>query len=264
MSIITVKNLHFKYSSSYTLKDTSLTIKKGVLTGILGPNGSGKSTLLKNILNYLKYDKGVISVNDIDLKKYTFTNLAKIMSFVPQKSNVRSNFLVRDFIILGRMVHLKSKWSGFSSHDKDVVSHIIKRLGLEKFEERSILSLSGGEFQRVLMARALAQEPDILLMDEPTASLDINYAVEIMRLAKELTKTHNLTVIAVLHDLNLASIFCEDLILMKDGQVKFSGKTQEIINTEVLEQVYDFSPKIIEDDSGTKFILPTENNMAVV
>lgn len=264
MGIIEVDNLYFKYSDNYILKGTSMEIRKGCLTGILGPNGCGKSTLLKNILNYLKYDKGNIILDDKNLKSYNFQSLAKKVALVPQKSNIRSNFLVKDFILLGRMVHLESKWNGYTKKDTHKVNEVIDRLNLQNFVNRSILSLSGGEFQRVLLARALAQDPKILLMDEPTSNLDINYAVEIMNLSKQLAEENDLTVVVVLHDINLASTFCENLILMKNGQVYYSGKTEDIIQTEIIEEIYNFTPKIIKDENGKKFILPLTSKVKVV
>ncbi len=168
---INIKDLTFSYNNNPILNGVSLEIKKGQFTGILGPNGCGKTTLLKNILRYLSPEHGVIEVKDINIKEYKSKDLAKTLSFVPQKSSLTMPLTVKDVIYMGRVAHMKNSWVGFGKDDNEKVERVMKILKLEKFKDRSAFSLSGGEFQRVLLARALVQEPEILVKKTPTCNL---------------------------------------------------------------------------------------------
>jgi iron complex transport system ATP-binding protein len=257
--LIRTEKLNFNYGNKHILKDIDIDIKKGKFTGILGPNGSGKSTLLKNVLGYLQPESGKILLNGRSLKSITRKEAARIVGFVPQKSGFSMNINVEDFVMLGRIPHLKNKWSGFQKKDRDVCNKIIYELNLENFRDRSVLSLSGGEFQRVLVARALCQEPEVLLLDEPTSALDMNYAVDILSTVRDLVEIKNLTAVAVLHDLNLASIFCSELILMKEGKIEHCGKPKELMNEKILKDIYGFDSKVIYEDDETPYIIPVCN-----
>ncbi|MBP9477616.1 MAG: ABC transporter ATP-binding protein [Sebaldella sp.] len=252
---INIKDLTFSYNNNPILNGVSLEIKKGQFTGILGPNGCGKTTLLKNILRYLSPEHGVIEVKDINIKEYKSKDLAKTLSFVPQKSSLTMPLTVKDVIYMGRVAHMKNSWVGFGKDDNEKVERVMKILKLEKFKDRSAFSLSGGEFQRVLLARALVQEPEILLLDEPTSALDMNYALEIMKLTSHFVKAGELTGIMVLHDLNLASMYCDNIIFLKNGNVKYVGTPKELFKPEILEEVYGFKCTII-DNGDYPHVLP--------
>lgn len=260
MPAIKINNLNFSYGNKQILKNMSLEIERKKITGILGPNGCGKSTLLKNILGYVNKNNESIEIFQKKEKDYTQKEKAKIMALVPQKSNLLSPMSVIDFVTMGRLPHLKNSWEGYSKKDINIAFETLKILGLENFSERIALSLSGGEFQRVLLARALTQEPKILLLDEPTSALDLNHAVDLMGRVKKLVKNHDITAVAVLHDLNLASMFCDELFLVKDGKIAYKGTPKEVLTEKILEEVYQLKSKIIYDENDKPYIIPLEKN----
>ena len=258
MSAIKIENLTFGYGERNILNDLSLIIEKKRLVGILGPNGCGKSTLLKNILGYVNPKSKNIEILGKKENEYTQKEKAKIMALVPQKSSLLSPMSVIDFVTMGRLPHLKNTWGGYSKHDIEFAKSILKILGIDKFSERIALSLSGGEFQRVLLARALTQEPEILLLDEPTSALDLNHAVDLMGRVRRLVNNHDITAVAVLHDLNLASMFCDEIFLIKNGKVAYKGTPKEIFTEKILEDVYELKSKVIYDEKGKPYIIPLE------
>jgi len=257
--IYEIKNLDFFYSQNHILKDLTLSIKEGSFTGILGPNGCGKSTLLKTMIKYLEFNYGEIQLKNKSVMNINQKDIAKIVGFIPQKSELKMNITVYEMIMMGRFPHLQSKWAGYSIKDKETAEKIIEELNLEKYIERTVFSLSGGEFQRVLLARALVQEPEILILDEATSNLDINYAAELMNLVKKLTIKNKITAIAVLHDLNLASTYCTEIALLKNGKIKYYDKPSKLFKKEILKDIYNIEPKILEDNCGNYYVVPEYN-----
>lgn len=251
---ICVQNLHFFYGKKHILQDISLSVNVGEFVGILGPNGSGKSTLIKNMLGFINPSSGQIKVFDKPLQSYDIKSLSNLIGFVPQRSAINAPLLVKDFLLMGRYSTLKSAFSDYSDEDKAQVEQIARELDIAQFLERNILSLSGGEFQRTLLARALLKNPKILILDEPTSALDMNYAIELLRICENLL-SHNIAIIAVLHDFNLASLFCQRLILLKDGKVYAKGTPKELFTQEILKEVYGFSCKIMYE-KNKPFVLP--------
>ena len=166
MSVV-VKGLNFTYGSKEILKDIDLSAENGEFIGILGPNGCGKSTLLKNILKVLSPKSGIITISNKSLKEYSLKELAKTLGFVPQKTVLSVPLLVEDILLMGRFCHLKSQFSGYDKDDMKKVEEVMELLDIKHFAKRIASSLSGGEFQRVLLARALVSEPKVLLLDEP-------------------------------------------------------------------------------------------------
>lgn len=243
---VEISNVSFSYGSKHIIKDISLHVNKGEFVGILGPNGCGKSTLLKNMLKILEPKSGIIKIDNKPIKDYSLKQLAKILGFVPQKSNLNMPLLVEDILYMGRYCHLKNEFAGYDKNDTQIVDKIAKMLNVYEFKNRIAHSLSGGEFQRVLLARALVSEPDILLLDEPTSALDLNYALEIMKLCKMLTKKMNILCVMVLHDLNLAGLFCDKIFMLKDGFVKYEGTPKELFTQEILKEVYGLTCDVIE------------------
>lgn len=237
--MIKVCNLNFSYNSRHILKDVSLEAKNGELLGILGANGCGKSTLLKNILGFLKASSGEILINSRDINAYSPKELANLMSYIPQKSLLTMPLKVIDFILAGRYAKLKNRLFGYQNVDFDIVEEVSKRLNIWQYKDRIVTTLSGGEFGRVLLARALVNEPKILLLDEPTSAMDLHYAVEILRIVRQLIKNINLCGVIVIHDLMLASLFCDKIALMKEGSVIELGSPNELIIAEKLQRVYE-------------------------
>lgn len=256
MDIIKIEQLKFSYDKKEILKGINLLISEKKLTGILGPNGCGKTTLLKNILGYLKSEKGEIFLRGRKSTEFSKREKAKFMSFVPQKSQIVSGITVEEFVFMGRLPHLKNSWDGYSEEDKKIAEKYLKELKLEKFREREVLTLSGGEFQRVLLARALIQETEVILLDEPTSALDLNHAVEIMQRIKKMILKNNITAVAVLHDLNLAAMFCDEIVMVKDGRIFCKGTPKEVFTSENLKEVYNLECMVYFIEEGIPYIIP--------
>jgi iron complex transport system ATP-binding protein len=254
--IYDIENIIFGYGEKNILKGIELKVKKGDFIGILGPNGCGKSTLLKNMIGYLKHTEGTIKIKGKSIDKMNPMELAKIVGFIPQKSEFVMDITVYDMIQMGRFPHLKSKWSGYSTKDKEITEKVIERLNLKKFKRRMISSLSGGEFQMVMLGRALVQEPEIILLDEATSNLDINHSAEFMGIVKELTVNEGLTAVSILHDINLASAYCTEIAFIKDGKIKYFNTPIKIIKKEILNDIYKIEPKIINDEAGNVYVVP--------
>ena len=167
------------------------------------------------------------------------------MGFVPQKSQISMPLLVEDIILMGRYSHLKSSFYGYEKKDLEAVDEIMKLLNLENFKKRVAFTLSGGEFQRVILARALVGKPEMLLLDEPTSALDLNYAVNILKICKAIVKKQNIACVVVLHDLNLASLFCDKILLLKDGKVAYERSVNELFTKEILDEIYSLKCEIL-------------------
>ena len=256
---ISIENTTFSYGlgEENLLDGINLNIEKGKFIGILGPNGCGKSTLLKVILKYLNPKEGIIKIENKELKEYTQSELAEILSFVPQKSSLTMPLTVEDVVYMGRVPYIKNRWTGFDREDREKVEKIMQMLKIDKFKNRVIFSLSGGEFQRVLLARALAQNTNIMLLDEPTSALDMNYALEIMKLTSYFVQNESLTAVMVLHDLNLASMYCDSIILLKNGKIAYEGTPKELFRPEILEEIYGFNCEVIENN-GFSYVIPNK------
>ncbi|TQR32428.1 ABC transporter ATP-binding protein [Campylobacter sp. MIT 99-7217] len=244
-----IHDLCFDYGHVCMLKNINLEVFSGDFLGILGPNGSGKSTLVKNILGILHAKSGEIEIFGKNLKSYSIKELSKIIGFVPQKSALFVPLLVVDVLLMGRYSQLKHSYSSYDEKDLQEVEALAKKLNIQNFLQRNILSLSGGEFQRVLLARALLKKPKILLLDEPTSALDLNYALELLSECENLLKEQNISVVAILHDLNLASLFCNKIIFLKDGELRYQGNVQELFKKEILKEIYDLNCEVLYHDN---------------
>lgn len=235
--VLEIKELTCDYDSKFVLHDINLKIESGEFIGVIGPNGSGKTTLLRAISRVLKPISGKIILEGKDIWKTESMELAKRIAVVSQ--NPPLNFMtVEEYVLLGRIPHFKRLQFLETKHDLEVVEKALKLTGTYKFKDRPIDEISGGERQLVLIARALAQEPKLLLLDEPTAYLDISHQVKILDLIKRLNEEIGLTVIIVMHDLNLASEYCERLVLIHEGRIYKVGSPQEVLEYQVIEDVY--------------------------
>ncbi|MHA1718059.1 MAG: ABC transporter ATP-binding protein [Promethearchaeota archaeon] len=234
--IIRCNNLCFNYGTNEVIKNLSINFKKGSLYGILGPNGSGKTTLVKLLSGILKPLSGNIEVDNHNIKNYKSKELAKKMALVTQIYSSEFDFKVRNLILLGRYAHI-DRLSIATHKDKEIVDKIISDLGLKQLALRNFSELSGGEQQKVMIARALAQQGKILILDEPTAHLDIKYQIELMSMLKNFAKD-GMTIIAVLHDINLAAMFCDELILINNGSIHASGPVENILTSKNIRCVF--------------------------
>lgn len=256
MSIISIKNLSFSYRRKEILKNISIEIEREEITGIIGPNGCGKSTLAKNIIKYLTGKYEDFKIDKKNLKELHSKDLSKLISYIPQKTNLISGVSVTDFILLGRFSMLKNSWDFYSKKDYEVVKDNIKLLKIDNLKDRNVESLSGGELQKVLLAKALSQEAKILLLDEPTSALDLNNAVEFMKILKYVVVQKSITPIIIIHDLNLASLFCDKLIILKEGKFIAKGSPNEIITEENIKKVYDLDCKVYYNEDIKPYIIP--------
>ena len=233
--MIEVKNLSFSIENKKIIQDISIKVNQGQFIGIIGANGSGKSTLLKNVYRFLKYDAGNIKLKNIDLYSYSSKDLAKEMAVLAQKQNMNFDFSVEEIVEMGRYAYKHSIFSSEENENSKFIEEALNAVGMYEMKDRSFLSLSGGEMQRVLIARALAQSTEILILDEPTNHLDIKYQIQIMELVKKVKKT----ILAVIHDMNIASSYCDYIYALKDGIVCFKGSPEEIFTREKIKNIFD-------------------------
>ena len=237
MLTLRMNNISLGYGGQPILKDISLEANPGELVGIIGPNGSGKSTLLKSIIRILKPYSGQIFINGNSLDKLKHNDLAQLVAIVPQNPVLPELFTALEIVLMGRTPHL-GLLRYESSKDLAIVQKSMEVTQTEHLAERRIGEISGGEKQRLVIARALAQEPKILLLDEPTAHLDINYQVETLELVRRLCVEQNLIVLIALHDLNLAVQFCNRLVILNGGIIYSQGTPEAIVNAKTIKDVY--------------------------
>jgi len=239
-----------KIAAGYTrkisiIKNISFEVQHGELFGILGPNGSGKTTLIKCINKILALQGGKIALDGKDLASVPVRSLAKSISYVPQLLRSEGADTVLDMVIMGRKPYINWK---LDDSDIDIALGVLKKLNIEELANVDYLKLSGGQKQKVLIARALAQETGIILLDEPASFLDIRNQIEIMDMMRESAKNEKKTVIMVLHDLNMAFHYCDELLLMKKGKTEALGSAREVLTAENIRRVYGVAVKIIQDE----------------
>lgn len=225
------------YGAAPVLQDASVQINSGDMMGIVGPNGSGKSTLLRAMSRVLKPLHGQVLLEEEDIYRTPAAVIAKKMAVVSQEQGSTFPFTVRELVMMGRIPHLK-RFSREGIQDLKIVEQAMELTDTARLADRQASELSGGEKQRVLLARALAQEPKILLLDEPTSYLDLNYQIELMQVLVRLREEYGLTIIMVLHDLNLASRYCDYLVLVKQGTIRAIGSPHQVITAQMIKDVY--------------------------
>lgn len=248
---LSIEELTWKPSSSQPeiLKDISTDFLKGGFYGILGPNGSGKTSLMRHILRLLESEYGRLTLLGEELKDYPRRDLAKEIAFVPQNTNIDVGFTAYDIVMMGRAPHQK-RFATSTEHDKKIVLDAMRRSNCLHLADKMFSTLSGGEAQRVITARALAQETPWLILDEPIAHLDVRYQVELMKQLRECNEQKNISILAVLHDINLAYEYCKEIILMKNGRVIASGTSKEVMTLENLQKVYDIEFYMVAHPKG--------------
>ena len=244
--IIDVEDLSFKYMNGTILSNVNFSVKPGTFTGIIGPNGSGKTTLLKCLVRIFSPEAGRVILGGEDIMHLSVKDIARKVGVVPQKWESKFAFRVADVVLMGRFPHL-TKLKHESAEDWTIARDAMELTNTLHLAERPVNEISGGELQRVVIAQVLAQSPEIMLLDEPTSSLDINYQLDICDLLKNLIETQKLTVAAVMHDLNLAARYCDQLILLKDGRIFAAGSVSAVLSERNLAVVYGVKASLRED-----------------
>ncbi|MDR1098852.1 MAG: ABC transporter ATP-binding protein [Treponema sp.] len=250
-----VQKISFAYRDRAVLEEISLSLRPGEFLGFLGPNGSGKSTFLKNLLGFLKPSRGRIVFSGAD-REPGREERARRLALVPQNSGLRAALSVEDMVLMGRLPHLQDRWAGYSRVDREKVRDVLEALGLTHMAGRNVMSLSGGETQKVIIGRCLVQEGDIILLDEATSGLDLNHTIEIMELMRKKAGEEGKTIVAVLHDLNLAAQYCDRIVLLKDGRIRGEGPPGELLTGELVEEIYGVRAAVRKDEYGRPVILP--------
>lgn len=237
MEKLAIDNLTLAYGHTTVISGMSFGVNKGEMLGLIGPNGSGKSTLIKAISHVLKPKSGRIMLDGADISGISRPEMARHVGVVPQTPILPSSFSAFEIVLMGRNPHL-GLLRYESEKDMEITYRAMERTGTLRFAERRIGELSGGEIQRVVIARVLAQQPETILLDEPTANLDISHQLEILDLIKNLCTGNHLTVVITVHDLNLAAQYCDRLLLINNGTLHALGKPHEVITTENIRVVY--------------------------
>ena len=252
--MIKAKDLYFSYDKDKSfITKLNVEIEKGKITTILGPNGSGKSTLLSIFAGLNKPTSGEVSINGKSINSLKQKELAREIAIVHQQNTVPSDITVKELVAYGRIPH-KKYFQGNNESDDEIIEWAIKRTGLESLKDKAVMGMSGGERQRAFIAMSLAQKSEILFLDEPTTYLDIYHQVEILELVKELNDEEDLTVVMVLHDINQAIKYSDNVIVMKAGEVIASGNANSVINMSLLNNVYNIGGFISEIEKETFFV----------
>ncbi|RVT67470.1 ABC transporter ATP-binding protein [Niallia taxi] len=251
MTVLKSEELQFR-QGKFQLHDINIEFPEGKMTAIVGPNGSGKSTLLKLFARLLKADNGLVTLDNQPIHKYKRKEYSQKIAMLPQAKEVLPSITVKELVGYGR-VPFQRLTGPVSEEDKEIIAWAIRETGLENMADRMVGHLSGGELQRARIAMALAQKTSVLLLDEPTTFLDITHQLELMKILSRINKTHQITVIMVLHELQYAGAYSDNLIVMKRGEIYQTGKPQAILTAQLLKEVYEI-------DASIKF----ENNYPVI
>lgn len=238
--MIDVQHLDYKN----ILSDINFSFSKNKLTGIIGPNGSGKTTLIRAITGQIKADKGNVLINGKDIQSYSIKERASTLAVLSQHANQQLDFLVKDIVIMG-LYNAKKNIFSYSKAEKNKVDEILDFLHISHLKNRSFQTLSGGEKQRVLLARALCQDVKILILDEPLNHLDLFYQIDLMEVIKGL----GITVICVLHDFTMALKYCDSLLVMKQGKIHYSGDKNILVDSSVIQEAFGVSVEFVSKDN---------------
>ncbi len=275
--MLSARNISFAYTDTLTLTGVSLDLPSNSMRALIGPNGSGKTTLLRLLAGILTPARGVVEWQGLDIRKFSRREMARQIGLVPQELNLAFGFTVREMVMLGRTPHLGA-FAGPTHQDRQVVENILHLAEIEPLAGRLVTELSGGEKQRVVIAMALAQVYDVmqsaesavrpsavLLLDEPTVHLDINHQIEILELLKRLNRDRGLTVLATMHDLNLAALYFEELVMLQRGSIVASGSPTSVLNAERIRQVFNaavhIQPHPTRQETPQVVLLPNSSIM---
>ena len=247
---VKAEDIKLSYGAEAILKGVSMEAGNREFVGLIGPNGSGKSTLLKCVYRVLSPDKGAVFLDGKPLKDMNYKTSARSLGVVAQHNYYNFDFSVREVVLMGRSPHKKALERD-NAEDYAIVAEALKTVGMADFADRSFSTLSGGEQQRVIRARALAQQPPCLILDEPTNHLDITHQLQLLKIVKKL----DATVISAIHDLNIAAMFCDRIYVLKNGEIVAQGTPREVLTRELIREIYEVESDIVEDSKGNMHIL---------
>lgn len=248
-----ISDLSFSYKNKCILHDINFAVSRGTVCSILGANGAGKSTLLKCMNGILRPHPGTVHLDHCDLQQLTQKQRAKLIGYVPQSTHIQESGLnAWEIVLSGRVPHIEGK---LKAEDHDIAADAMKAMSLEAYALQLPGQLSGGEQQRVLIARALAQQPEIMLLDEPTSNLDLRFQLETMELLKQLSEQRQMTILTIIHDVNMAVAYSEQIVLLKDGTIYFSGDACDAIQPQSIGDIYEVEAFFTEIESK-QYIIP--------
>lgn len=257
--MLDVKDLAFSYTDEETLKCIDMCIKPGEFVALMGPNGSGKTTLMRCINKIMKVKRGSVDIDGNDVLSMNMEDIAKIVTTVPADTPLDFALSVRDFVSLGRAPFINSLWWE-SEEDEAIVDKAMYDLGITKYADRRLHELSSGERARVLLAKGVVQTPKLMLVDEPSAHLDIKYKIQVMEILKDLSRRTGLTILLASHDINLLTRFCDRIMLLSKGRIIDYGLPKDVITKESIREVFDIEVELVESN-GILYILPTGSTM---
>ena len=257
--MLSIKSLSVSYGESLALSDININVSRGEMVALIGPNGAGKTTLLKSISGILSIKMGEITFAGSSLSELSFAERARVLASVPQARNVGGAFTVKQTVMMGRTAHLN--WLGRAQKsDENMVLWAMQATQIDQLADRRNAELSGGELQRVLLARALAQATPMLMMDEPTTHLDLKHQIGFLSLVKKLTRDENKGVLMALHDLNLVSRFADKVALIMEGRLLITGSPKEVLKSEIISEAYDTQIEVFQHPAnGNPLLFPKTN-----
>lgn len=264
MPLLEARNLSAGYGKHTVLSGINLNVEAGDFIGILGPNASGKTTLIRALSGGLEPWRGEVLLDKMALRKLNPRGRARKIAVVSQTYSGGIDLPVEDLVMLGRIPHFERFQWWPNDRDRAVISWVLGVTGTEPLRDKNFQNLSGGEQQRVMIALALAQKPQLILLDEPTLHLDINYQIEIFELLRKLNQEHGLTVLSVLHDLNLAAAFSRRLVFLKEGRIWKEGPPRELINEDNIQNLFQVRMEVRHHpENGLPLIFPPASRMGI-
>jgi len=260
--MLELRHVGCRYDDRFVLKDINVRIEHGDLVGVIGPNGSGKTTLIRAVTRAIKPAEGEVLLKGKPLGMFSFKELAQQVAVVGRLYDLDVQMRVEDLVLLGRIPHRRGLRLMERRSDMDIARTAMDVTGTLRLKNRLVDSLSSGERQLAFIARALAQEPELLLLDEPTSHLDISHQARVLDLVRKLNRDKGLTVLVVLHDLNLASQYCDRLFLLSDGVLRKDGTPNEVLTYQTIEEVYDTTVVVMKNPVSSRpcvFLVPEDD-----
>jgi iron complex transport system ATP-binding protein len=256
MTAVAAQSVSVRYGSRFAVADVSFSVEPGTWAALIGPNGAGKSSLLRAVAGLTVHD-GRVELVGVDTATLTRRDRAKLLAFVAQTPLFPPAMTVAEYVLLGRTPHVRY-FGSESRNDRRIALHAVRALDLEPYTKRPITSLSGGERQRAVIARALAQEPQILLLDEPTTGLDLGRQQEVLEIVDDLRRSRGLTIVAAMHDLSLAAQFAGRMLFVADARLVASGEPRDVLQEHLLRLHFGRSVRVVED-AGALLVVPVRN-----